>query len=230
MGTAQRVWPELGRTLLFSSLVSIGLYAGGVLQNNNYSYSYMLWNLFLAWIPLVLTVALLRMLRRKRWSSWQGIGLSLAWLLFLPNSFYMVSDLIHLQDELRVDVLYDSVMLTSFVLNGLLLGYISLYLFHLELKKRLPRKTARNMVGFVLLLCSFAIYLGRELRWNSWDVLVNPAGILFDVSDRFLKPMAYPDMFVTTGIFFLLLAMTYYVLWKVVAVLRRVGPGPGADA
>lgn len=222
MVTAKRTWPDLAGTLLVSSLISVGLFAGGAFQNANLSYSYMLWNLFLAWVPLVLIIGLLRFLQTHRWSSWPGIGLSLLWLTFLPNSFYMVSDLIHLQDEPRVDVLYDAVMLTSFVINGLILGYISLYLFHLQLKKRLPARTARNMVGFVLLLCSFAIYLGRELRWNTWDMLFNPAGILFDVSDRIINPGTYPDTFAITGIFFLLLASMYYVLWNVADVLRRL--------
>jgi uncharacterized membrane protein len=225
MVTVKRTWPDLAGPLMVASLVSIGLYAGGAFRNANLAYSYMLWNLFLAWIPLLMALALLRMLRKKRWSSWQGIGLSLLWLIFLPNSFYMVSDLIHLQDEPRVDVLYDAVMLTSFVLNGLILGYISLYLFHLEFKKRLPARTARNMVGSILLLCSFAIYLGRELRWNTWDVVVNPAGILFDISDRFLNPATYPEMFIITGIFFVLLATLYYVLWNVTAVLRGMRSG-----
>ncbi len=217
----KQTWPDLAGTLVFSSLISIGLFVGGAFQNGNLTYSYMFWNLFLAWLPLILVVSLLRFIKTRRWSSWPGIGLSLLWLIFLPNSFYMVSDLIHLQDEPRADVLFDAVMLTSFVINGLILGYISLYLFHLQLKRRLPATTARNMVGIILLLCSFAIYLGRELRWNTWDVIFNPAGILFDISDRIVKPATYPEMFVVTGIFFVLLAGLYYVLWNIVGVVRR---------
>lgn len=222
MVTVKRTWPDLAGTLLISSLISIGLFAAGAFRNGNLSYDYMLWNLFLAWVPLLVLLALLRLLRKRRWSSWPGIGLSLLWLLFLPNSFYMISDLIHLEDQPTVDVLFDAVMLTSFVINGLILGYISLYLFHLELKKRLPEQTAWNFIGVILLLCSFAIYLGRELRWNTWDMLFNPAGILFDISDRVIKPGTYPETFVITGIFFLLLAGVYYVLWNLAGVLRRI--------
>lgn len=220
MVTAKRTWPDIAGSLLLSSLISIGLFVGGAILNGNVAYSYMLWNLFLAWIPLVLVVLLQLYLKHHRWSSWPGIGISFLWLIFLPNSFYLISDLIHLQDVPTPDVLYDAVMLTSFVLNGLLLGYTSLYLFHFELKKRLPARTARNMVALILFLCSFAIYLGRELRWNTWDVLFNPAGILFDVSDRIIKPGTYPEMFIVTTIFFVLLAGTYYVVWKLVHALR----------
>lgn len=217
-------WPHLTGTLLLSSLVSIGLFAGGVLRNNNDAYSYMIWNLLLAWVPLLLITWLLRTLHHKRWSSWQGIALSLSWLAFLPNSFYMVSDYIHLADAPRIDILYDAVMLTSFVLNGLVLGYLSLYLFHVELRKRLTSMGTQAVVTLILLMCSFAIYLGRDLRWNTWDVFLNPAGILFDVSDRFLHPSSYPDMFVTVGMFFVLLTTFYYVIWRGLQALRLNPP------
>jgi uncharacterized membrane protein len=225
MVAVKRSSPLLSGTLLLASLTSIGLFAGGVVRNHSYDYWYMVWNLFLAWVPLLLIVWLLRMLRHKRWSSWQGVGLSFLWLCFLPNSFYMVTDYIHLQDVSSVDVLYDAVMLTSFVFTGLVLGYFSLYLFHIELRKRLPAMTTSRIIGFILLLCSFAIYLGRDLRWNSWDILINPAGILFDVSDRILDPAGQPQMLVTTLSFFVLLSMLYIVLWNILhaprAELRR---------
>jgi len=143
MVDVKRQWPELSGTLLLMSGVSLVLFAAGAVRNHNFDYSYMVWNLFLAWLPLLLIVWLIRTLQHKRWSSWQGIGLSILWLGFLPNSFYMVTDYIHLQDTSRVDVLYDAVMLTSFVIAGLVLGYLSLYLFHVELRKRL-RPAARR--------------------------------------------------------------------------------------
>ena len=211
----------LSGTLLLASLVSLGMFAAGALFGESDFLWFMIWNLFLAWLPLVFMLWLLRTLRRKRWSSWQGISLSLLWLGFLPNSFYMVTDYMHLRSVPSDEVVYNSVMLTSFILNGLLLGYVSLYLFHRELRKRLPGSTARGMVATVLLLCSFAIYLGRELRWNTWDVLLNPAGLLFDISNRFISPMSYPQMFVTTAAFFVLLTTVYYVIWNLIRALRQ---------
>ncbi len=212
---------QVGGALLLATLVSVGLYAGGLLRSETADYSYMLWNLFLAWLPLLFIARLIHILRHKRWSSWEGIAISLLWLFFLPNSFYMVSDLIHLQDASRANVLYDAVMLMSFIVSGLLLGYISLFLLQMQLRKRLPRGTVRICVALVLLLCSFAIYLGRELDWNSWDVLINPAGLLFDVSDRFLHPLGYPDMFVTVTSFFVLLTTLYAASWYIAHALRR---------
>jgi uncharacterized membrane protein len=100
------------------------------------------------------------------------------------------------------------------------LGYISLYLFHLELRKRLPEMSAARFVGVIILLCSIAIYMGRSLRWNTWDLFINPAGILFDVSDRLINPQAHPQMFVQIISFFVLLGLFYLFIWNLVRTLR----------
>jgi uncharacterized membrane protein len=191
----------------------------GVMRGNGWQDWYLIWNLFLAWIPMILGYALVRQLRHKAWSSWTGISLTLAWLLFLPNSFYMVSDYIHLQDMVRSNVLFDSLTFTLFILNGLILGYTSLYMVQSQLRRRISRLQSEAFVGVLLLLCSFAIYLGRDLRWNSWDVLINPAGILFDISERVIDPLAHPAAFVTTSLFFIFLAGLYWVLLYLVRAM-----------
>lgn len=199
--------------LAVSTFVSAGFYLYGAWRNHSWLYSYLPWDLFLAWIPLGLTVWLVRTLRRKLWSSWEGLLASALWLLFLPNSFYMISDFIHLQEVKRVDVLYDAVMFTAFIYTAVLLGCCSLYLVHVELRKRLSERAAASWIALTLLFCSFAIYIGRDLRWNSWDVLTNPGGLLFDVSDRLLHPATYPQLFVTVISFFVLLATVYGLTW-----------------
>jgi uncharacterized membrane protein len=218
--TRVREWPRLSTALLLSTLMSEILLFVGAAYAHSTAFLYMTWNLFLAWLSPLFIIWLLAVLRRKRWSSWEGIGVSLLWLGFLPNSFYLVSDVIHLQEAPKGEVLYDAVMFTSFAINGLLLGYISLYLFHKQLRRRISSRQTRITIGLVLLMCSFAIYLGRDLRWNTWDVFVNPAGILFDLSDRMISPFSYPRMFVVTGIFFVMLTTFYYVLWNVIRAIR----------
>lgn len=215
MVEVKRQWPHLSGTLFISSLVSIGLLMVRNILNLNNHYTFMIWNLFLAWIPLLLVMWLLRRLHRERWSSWPNIALSVLWLGFLPNSFYIVTDYIHLARIPTIDLVFDTVMLTSFVVTGLLLGFVSLYLFHCELRKRLPARTSNRFVGLILLLSSFAIYLGRDLRWNTWDLFLNPAGILFDVSDRLISPFRHPEMYLTTLSFFVLLGMFYIITWNV---------------
>lgn len=205
--------------LLLSHAVSAVLYLIRVWAAGNYRYGFLLWNVFLGWIPLLFAWLLIRRLPRTRWSSAVNIALSVAWLGFLPNSFYLVSDLIHLRSTGEVSLLYDAVLFLSCIFNGYVAGFASLYLLHHEVLRRLGRIQSHVWVAGVLLACGFAIYLGRYLRWNSWDVLVNPFGILFDLSDRAINPLAYPQLFSTTFTFFVLLGSMYIVLWQFMAAL-----------
>ncbi len=207
-----------------STLVSIGFFSYGAWRNSSLDFDYLIWNLFLAWMPLGFAFWLTTVLKRKLWSSWEGLAASILWLVFLPNSFYMISDFIHLLDAPRVDVLYDTIMFTSFIYTGVLLGFSSLYLVHLQLKRRFTPPTATVLLGITLLVCSFAIYVGRDLRWNSWDILINPGGLLFDISDRLQHPASYPQMFVTVVSFFALLASMYWLAWRGIQLLRQTKP------
>lgn len=206
--------------LLAASGVSLVLLLADSLHNHSFYFAYLIWNLFLAWLPLVFAWWLVAVLRRKLWSSWEAIGVSVLWLAFLPNSFYMVSDYIHLREVSEHDLLFDAVMLTSFISVAVVLGVCSLYLVHREVMKRFSSITTNIWLGSTMLLCSFAIYLGRDLRWNSWDLLLNPGGLLFDVSDRLTHPAAYPEMFLTTGIFLLLMGMLYGLAWYGIRLIR----------
>jgi uncharacterized membrane protein len=164
---------------------------------------------------------LLRSLKVRLWSDWLSLLLTIIWLLMLPNSFYMISDFVHVQDVVRNDLLYDVVMFTSFIFTSVLLGFCSLYMVHVELRKRVALRYANLCIAIILLLCSYAIYLGRDLRWNSWDVLTNPAGVLFDVSDHIITPMQSGDMYTTTASFFILLGSLYVVGWQVADAARQ---------
>ena len=208
-------------TLLLASGVSVLLFLYGAFRNHSWDFAYFIWNLFLAWLPLLFAAWLVQLLQRMRWSSWPAIGVSLLWLVFLPNSFYMVSDFIHLQEVPRVDILYDAVMFTSFIFVGVGLGLSSLYLVHVQFRQRFSRLESTLWLTGIFVLCGFAIYLGRDLRWNSWDVLTNPGGLLFDISDRFLHPRAYPQMFLTTGTFAILIATMYSMTWKATQLLHQ---------
>ncbi|HUB94133.1 MAG TPA: DUF1361 domain-containing protein [Verrucomicrobiae bacterium] len=205
------------------TVVSAGLFAAGALVNRSLEFDYLLWNLFLAWTPLLLVELLFRGLRTRLWSSYGPFTLTLLWLLMLPNSFYMISDFLHVQEVVGAGLLYDVVMFTSCIFTGVFLGFSSLYLVHLELRKRVAARSADVCVAVILFLCSYAIYLGRDLRWNSWDVLTNPAGILFDVSDHLIHPLQNGDMYVVTLSFFVLLGSLYAAGWQVADAVQHGG-------
>jgi uncharacterized membrane protein len=212
---------ELFITLVFSSLVSVLLLIVRVLVTGSPRLTFLVWNLVLAWIPLLFAWVLYRRHSGKQKPEWKDLAYGVFWLAFLPNSFYIITDLIHLQSSGEVSLLYDTAMITSFVLNGLLLGYISLYMIQKIVARLFDVRMGFIVAQIVLLLSAFAIYLGRYLRWNTWDIVVNPLGLAFDVSDRIINPGSYRLTFIVTGVYFLLLSATYVVLYRLAGILSK---------
>ena len=184
------------------------------IASDSLRYVFLIWNLLLALIVPLLAWLLVYRVQQFGWLRWQQIILTVLWFVFLPNTFYLVTDFIHVRQTYEASLVYDVTMLTSFVFSGLLLGYLSMFLVHRELVKRLSSRNAWLAIGIWFLASSFAIYLGRYTRWNSWDIFIKPAGLLFDVSDRFINPTAYYETYETTLIFFVLLFAGYLVVWE----------------
>jgi uncharacterized membrane protein len=200
--------------LLAANAVSLMLFISRVIDAQNFRYWFLLWNLVLAWVPLLLALLIQHFLQRHHWLSWSGLLLTGLWLGFLPNSFYLVSDLIHLQSTADINLLYDAVMFASFIFNAYIVGLISMVLIHRQLLLRIKRASAHRLMGLVIVLCGFAIYLGRSLRWNTWDAIVNPFGLIFDISERFINPLSHIQSYMTTATFSLLIGGLYLVTYQ----------------
>jgi uncharacterized membrane protein len=213
-------WARFLAALGLATAVSLGLLVIDAIGNSSFVGSFLFVNLVLAWVPLGLVICLQQSLSRKRWSSWEAMGFSILWLIFLPNTFYMISDFIHLADVNSQQLLYTAVMFSSFIYTGVLLGFSSLYIVHQELAKRFSIRTTITAVALTLLACSFAIYIGRDLRWNTWDIVTDPAGVLFEVSTRLLHPSQYPQVLAVVTPFFALLGSMYIVARQTVGLLK----------
>lgn len=187
--------------------------------SGSFRYDFLLWNLFLAWVPLVVSWFLyVRTPKGLIW-SWPNFALFSIWLVFLPNAFYLVTDFIHLRRTSQVDIIFDIILFSTYAFCGIIIGLTSLYLVHTSAIKRFGAQ-AHYLPAAVLLLCGFAIYLGRYLRWNSWDVITNPFGLLFDVSSSVIDPTNHPLTFATTLLFYGFLGLLYVVVWQAIAALR----------
>jgi uncharacterized membrane protein len=173
-------------------------------------YVFLIGNLFLACVPLILSTTM-RMADRRRchWSI-RGVLFGL-WLLFLPNAPYILTDLLHLTRTAEAPAWYDLALLLSCSGTGLLLGYLSLV--------DVQELVARNFTpicGWIfalvsLVLSGFAIYLGRFLRWNSWDVLLTPTR-LFDITAVVVHPVSNARPLSVTLVFGIILALGYISL------------------
>jgi uncharacterized membrane protein len=171
-------------------------------------------NLALAWLALAFAWFLVGQLKVRRWSSWQNVTLSVLWLLFLPNTWYVLTDFVHVVPGGDISQIYDIVMMSALVCAGFVLGFTSLFIVHKEFLKRWSQQKAGWAVAAILLLASFAIYLGRDLRWSSWDVITNPSGIILNVSDRVVDPFGHPRALNVTLLFFGLLSVLYLAIWQ----------------
>lgn len=212
---------QLALVLVISSAVGVLLFIYCAAIDHSLAFSFLLWNLCLAWIPLIISTRLIYVLAYKVWSSWEAMILSILWLVFLPNTFYMISDFIHLQTAPSNNIVYYAVTFASIIYTAVVIGLISLYMVHIELNKRLRSNWALAVMAVIIAVCSGAIYLGRDLRWDSWAILTNPGGLIFDISDRLIHISDYPVALGTTGIFFVLLASMYFLAWNGIKVISR---------
>lgn len=208
------------KALLLANGLSLFLFVFRVWSGQSLRFSFLPWNLLLAWLPALFAAWFRHRLHKKRFIGPLNILLLALWLLFLPNSFYIVSDLIHLYDSGEVSLLYDATLFFSFIFNGYVAGFLSVYIVHAQLLKRLSERMAHAVIAAVFLLCGFAIYLGRYMRWNTWDVLAHPLGVLFDASERVINPVAHPEAALTTLTFFVLLSAMYAVVFQFVLALK----------
>ena len=133
-------------------------------------YRYLVWNLTLAWIPLLLALLLL-VAYRQRHTVVELLAIGAAWLVFLPNAPYVLTDFIHLGTRHR---LFDSVVFASFAFTALALGFVSLLVVQLVVTRAAGALMGWLVALSALALSSVGIYLGRVQRLNSWDVLQRP--------------------------------------------------------
>ena len=162
------------------------------LHDGNNFYSFLVWNLALAWIPFALALAAYANARRGNDAA--TVALGVLWLLFFPNAPYLLTDFIHLQQSQTTPLWYDALMLASFAWTGLLLGFASLYLMHMIWQRAAgPVWSWLGVIG-ALALASFGVYLGRFLRFNSWDALVRPRRIGHVIATDLESPFGDPRL------------------------------------
>lgn len=203
------------------SLLCLGLFVFKAASDATLFYLFVPENLLLAWVSLVVAWWLKRRLQVSAWRTPANLGLTFVWLIFLPNSWYVLTDLIHLNPTGEVSLLYDIAQIGTLVLCGFFLGFTSLYLIHRELEKRVSNWRAALYVGVIILLSSFGIYLGRVLRWSSWDVVSNPGGLILNISDRLIDPRAHISSFTVTALFFVTLSVMYLSFYSYIRPLPR---------
>ena len=176
---------------------------------------WLLVNTVLAWIPVVLATVLFTLRRdgRRRPLWWAGVAL---FVLFLPNAPYVVTDLVHLRDDVRAA---DGPVVTrvlpvyaAFIASGFLAYYLSL----LQVRHYLVRRGQAARVPSIVLglhaLVAVGIFLGRWTRLNSWEPVVHPR----DAFERVLLALTWADAPTLVAATFVVTALGHFVTRAVV--------------
>lgn len=175
------------------------------------------WNIFLAWIPLVAALIARRLQEHKK-TAFFFMG---SWLLFFPNAPYIITDLGHLQHLTPHLWWFDSVALFISALTGLLLGMYSIQLIHSVLQNYYNKLVAWIALGGCMVLAGFGIYLGRFSRLNSWDILSNPMHLAKTCYVSLHDPLAFKTT-VLFGFVLSLMYIAYYTLFRIENGLEKV--------
>jgi uncharacterized membrane protein len=188
------------------------LFVARMAYSDSLQYRGLVWNLFLAWIPFVLAYIFYALSWKRRWLFFSIPTFAFLWLIFFPNAPYILTDLQYLNSNITpVPLWFDIILLVWFSWTGMLLGLVSLYLMHEIVQRNFGRWPGWIFVLVVSGLSSAGIYVGRFMRWNSWDILGNPAEVAIDllglVIDPSLRLLAFTTLF---AVFFLFVYLTLY--------------------
>jgi uncharacterized membrane protein len=197
--------------LLLTSLLAAVLLAMRVYRSESRTYSFLIWNLLLAWVPYLWSLWAASIHRRfpRRWGSLLLPGA--LWLLFLPNAPYLITDFVHLYQRPLIPLWYDIILMATFALAGMFLAVASLNSMRIMVEDFTGSKRSWLFVGAMAGLSGMGIYLGRVLRWNSWDVFLYPRAILVDAAHLLIHPFSHLSAIGMMGLFAGLLFVSYWM-------------------
>ena len=202
------------RLTLVGTLLALSAWCVALLEVRGHAYGatrygFLVFNLELAWIPLLFALLVESVGRRVV----PALALGVLWLLFLPNAPYVLTDFVHLGETHR---LYDTVVVGSFAFTGIILGFASVALVQRTVTRWIGTAAGWIVALGSLALSSVGIYLGRVQRLNSVDAFTHPHRIAVLARIRMEHPLANPHLLAYVGALsgFLMLA---YVVLQVVA-------------
>ena len=207
----ERAIPVLA--LLFASGVGVALVIARILWTGNIKYAFLIWNLFLAWLPLGFALLACDEYQSGNSRNWRFAGFAGTWLLFFPNAPYIFTDLIHLTNQFYRHFWIDLTLILLFGVIGLIVGFVSLFQMQAVVRRMLGQAASWAFIAAVAGLSGFGIYLGRFQRFNSWDVLFKPFALCEGVGSWLANPLAHSTSFAFPLLFATFLFISYLMLY-----------------
>ena len=169
-----------------------------------------LWNLFLAYIPVFLSVWLFRWSERRSLLWWVILATFVA---FLPNAPYILTDIIHYIRSIRQG-LSDSIIIFAltpqyliFLIGGFQAYVMSLLNLEFYLTKVGQEKSIFAVQILIHFLSAIGIYLGRFLRFNSWDFVTQPD----ELAETLARDLSHKQPVLAITITFIILLGLYWI-------------------
>lgn len=211
------------------TMVSIVMLGIRVMITGRSTYMFFIWNLFLCIIPWLLSTKLKELYFKGRVKKKWLYLIGFIWLLFYPNAPYIITDFVHLS---RINffgntynvaspikdliIWYDLILFFFFIINGFFMGLFSLYSVHEILRHKFGKCISFILIFVITFLSGFAIYLGRFLRLNSWNIVTDPINLIKDI-------VLSINMFSLgfTLVFAIFLFLTYLLFYSLLGYNRK---------
>lgn len=159
-----------------------------VYMTKTFFMGFLIWNLFLAFVPYFTMLYIEE--EQFSFNKIKTLCLLFIWLIFLPNSFYIVTDLVHLTKSEKPIIWLDIPLVSLFTISGFVLGLESIRLFEEKITAYFSKYVIDIFVLLLCISCGFGIFIGRILRFNSWDILQKPLHLLGDILTKVFTPSA----------------------------------------
>lgn len=205
---------EIDRLLFLSVCFSTFLLLARVFYTGSSYFLSLEWNLFLAFTPYYLSSWLHRKPQRIS-NKWTLSLVLLVWILFIPNSFYIITDLFHLGETGHAPLWYDLMLLLSFAWNGLMMGILSVRQMEKIMQGYYFDKHELLFIYPVMWLNALGVFIGRYWRFNSWDIITNPFRLIFDILDLVMHPLLYKNAWGMIFCFSVFMTLLYLTVKRV---------------
>ncbi|MGL4631495.1 MAG: DUF1361 domain-containing protein [Leadbetterella sp.] len=193
-------------SIVILSFLSLFLIAVRIIGSNNWAFIFLVKNLFLAWIPFGFICLANKFLKldMQKWRLRSLLAL-LACIAFLPNSFYIITDLIHINDYTEIKLWYDPALIFVTAFAGMSIGLYSMYILDTIIRRKFSSFFSWTSILGLSFLLAYGIYLGRYLRLNSWEIASDP----FTVVSTVISTISSIEAIKTTLLFGCILFVGY---------------------
>ncbi|WP_293895236.1 DUF1361 domain-containing protein [Flavobacterium sp.] len=195
--------------LVSLGIISIALMLLRVKITHDIYLLFLIWNLFLGYIPYFLSSEI-KITVPGRFKFYL---LFVSWFLFLPNAFYLLTDFKHLNHDNDLQYLFDTLLLACFSIAGFYAGISSMLQIQGLLEMKFHSKKCRQIIVILCYLSAFGVYLGRVMRFNSWDILSNPVDLFSTILNSTQSFHTYEFTFYF-GSFILIIYSISYLLFE----------------